>query len=77
LQENPSLPGGVFKFNSFIPQLGIDMGFGLRLDFDFFIFRIDPAIPIRVPWYPENNRWYFNKMQFRDIVWNFGIGYPF
>jgi len=77
LQNNPQQPGGVFKFNTFLSQVGIDFGIGIRLDFDFFIFRLDPAIPIRVPWYPENNRWYFNKMQFRDIVWNFGIGYPF
>jgi len=77
LQNNPQQPGGVFKFNSFLSQVGIDFGIGIRLDFDFFIFRFDPAIPIRVPWYPANNRWYFNKMQLKDIVWNFGIGYPF
>jgi len=77
LQDNPQLPGGVFNFRSFIPQVAIDFGIGIRLDFDFFIFRLDPAIPIRVPWYSENNRWYFDKMQFKDIVWNFGIGYPF
>ena len=41
------------------------------------MIRLDPAIPLRVPWYPEGDRWYFNKMQLRDIVWNFGIGYPF
>ena len=77
LQDNPQLPGGVFNFSTFVPQVAIDFGIGIRLDFDFFIFRLDPAIPIRVPWYSENNRWYFDKMQFKDIVWNFGIGYPF
>jgi len=77
LQNNSQLPGGVFKFDSFLSQIGIDIGIGIRLDFDFFIFRLDPSIPIRVPWYPENNRWYFDKMQLKDIVWNFGIGYPF
>jgi len=77
LESNPQLPGGVFKFNSFLSQVGIDFGIGIRLDFGFFIFRLDPAIPIRVPWYSANDRWYFNKMQFKDIIWNFGIGYPF
>jgi outer membrane protein assembly factor BamA len=77
LYPSPDLPGGVFKFTDFLSQVAIDVGFGLRLDFDFFIFRLDPAIPIRVPWYPVADRWYFDKMQLGDIVWNFGIGYPF
>ncbi|MCK9219079.1 MAG: BamA/TamA family outer membrane protein [Bacteroidales bacterium] len=77
LKESQDLPGGKFSFPGFIDQIAIDAGFGIRLDFDFFIFRFDPAIPIRVPWYPENDRWYFDKMQFKDIIWNFGIGYPF
>ena len=77
LHDSPDLPGGVFKFSNFLSQMAIDFGIGIRLDFDFFIFRLDPAIPIRVPWYPSNDRWYFNKMQLKDIVWNFGIGYPF
>jgi hypothetical protein len=55
----------------------MDAGIGIRLDFDFFIFRLDPAIPIRVPSYPSNDRWNFNKLQLTDIIWNFGIGYPF
>jgi len=77
LQESPDLPGGKFTFPDFFGQIALDAGIGIRLDFDFFIFRLDPAIPLRVPSYPENDRWYFNKMQIKDIIWNFGIGYPF
>jgi len=77
LRNSQSLPGGQFKVNDFLPQVAVNAGIGLRLDFDFFIFRLDPAIPLRVPWYPVNDRWYFNKMQLKDVVWNFGIGYPF
>ena len=77
LQDSKDLPGGKFKFPDFIGQIAMDAGFGLRLDFDFFIFRLDPTIRVRVPSYPEHERWYFDKMQLKDIVWNFGIGYPF
>lgn len=77
LKPSPDLPGGTFYFNSFGWQLGMDMGIGLRFDFDFFIFRLDPAIPIRVPSVESKNKWYFSKLQFKDIIWNFGIGYPF
>lgn len=76
LKESPDLPGGTFHFNSFAEQLGIDIGIGFRFDFDFFIFRIDPSVPVRVP-SATGSKWYFGKLQFRDIIWNFGIGYPF
>jgi outer membrane protein assembly factor BamA len=77
LKESPDLPGGKFTFPGFIDEIAIDAGFGIRLDFDFFIFRLDPAIRLRAPAYPKNDRWYFDKMQIGDVVWNFGIGYPF
>ena len=77
LEPSPDFPGGEFNFDTFIPQIAINVGFGIRLDFDFFVFRLDPAIKIRDPHYPQGDRWYFDKMQFGDVVWNFGIGYPF
>lgn len=77
LQESSDLPGGKFKFPDFFKQFGLDVGLGLRLDFDFFIFRLDPAIRIYDPSVPGDDRWYFRYMQLSDIVWNFGIGYPF
>jgi len=77
LKDSPDLPGGKFTFPEFFGQIAMDAGIGIRLDFDFFIFRLDPAIPIRVPSYPSNDRWNFNKLQLTDIIWNFGIGYPF
>lgn len=77
LNPSPDLPGGTFYFDSFLWQLGMDVGIGFRLDFDFFIFRIDPSIPIRVPSREGPNKWYLSKLQLKDIIWNFGIGYPF
>lgn len=77
LQESENLPEGKFTFPGFFSQIAIDAGIGIRFDFDFFIFRFDPAIRLRVPSYPKNDRWYLDKMQIKDILWNFGIGYPF
>ncbi len=77
LKPSVDLPGGEFKFDTFYKQFGIDVGIGIRLDFDFFIFRLDPAIPLRMPSWPENGSWYFSQLQLKDIIWNFGIGYPF
>lgn len=77
LHGTPELPGGTFELKYFIPDIAIDMGIGIRADFDYFIVRFDPAVPIRVPYYFENNHWYAGKLGLSDIIWNFGIGYPF
>ena len=77
LHDTPDLPGGKFGFSTFLPDIAIDVGIGIRADFDYFIIRVDPAIPIRVPYYNGNNHWYTGKLGINDIVWNFGIGYPF
>jgi outer membrane protein assembly factor BamA len=75
--ENSYLPGGRFNFSNFYRELAIDAGFGLRLDFSFFIFRLDAALPLRNPARPIGDRWRVDELKLKDIVWNFGIGYPF
>ena len=77
LTDNESFPGGQFKFDKFYKQFAVDAGFGLRLDFSFFLIRLDIAAPLCDPSYDEPNRWRVSKLQWRDVVWNFGIGYPF
>ena len=77
MKENETFVGGEFKFNTFYKQLAADFGLGIRLDFSFFLFRLDAAAPILNPAYPEGERWRINKLQFNDFILNFGIGYPF
>lgn len=71
------LPGGVFKADRFYKQFAVDAGLGFRFDFSFFVFRIDAAVPLRVPSMPAGDRWVYDKLQLGDVVWQFGIGYPF
>lgn len=75
--DTQDFPGGIFSLKTALSQVALDVGVGIRLDFDYFIFRLDPAVPIRVPYYPHNNHWYVEKIQISDVIWNFGIGYPF
>jgi outer membrane protein assembly factor BamA len=77
LQDSESYPGGDFRFDRFYKEFAIDVGLGLRLDFDFFIMRVDFAIPLRDPSNPQNERWVLDEWQFSDVIINFGIGYPF
>lgn len=77
LKSSADYPGGDFKSDRFIKEFAVDGGIGLRFDFSFFIFRLDPAVPIFKPSNPENDRFVFTRNTIKDVVWNFGIGYPF
>jgi outer membrane protein assembly factor BamA len=77
INESSYLPGGQFDLGSFQNELAVDAGFGIRLDFSFFIFRIDGAVPFRDPSRDFGDRWMIDKLQLRHSRFNFGIGYPF
>jgi outer membrane protein assembly factor BamA len=77
MKPTEAYPGGEFDFNTFYQQFAVDVGAGLRLDLSFFIFRLDGAIPIINPAYPLGERNRSNYLQFKQIIGNFGIGYPF
>jgi len=71
------LPGSQFQFKSFVSELGVGTGLGIRLDFQFFIFRIDGGIPVRDPTRDADDRWVLDELRFNTVKYNFGIGYPF
>lgn len=61
-----------------IGELGWDVGIGIRLDFDFFVFRVDFAQQL----YDPSKQSFVVKSFPRDLggqgfQTNFGIGYPF
>jgi len=83
-KNDPGKPESQFKLGKFYQQLAIGSGAGLRLDFDFFVLRLDLGIPLYKPYAPEGQRWIsqFPEKGFRDwrrnnFIWNLAIGYPF
>jgi len=72
-EENPALPGGKFT-SSFISELGMGAGFGIRVDVQGFVIRFDLAAPFHDPGLPEGQRFDFRV---NEPVLNFAIGYPF
>ncbi len=60
-------------------QLGIGVGFGLRVDIQSFVIRFDLASPIQIPYFPEGERLRapFIKGGENNLTFNFAIGYPF
>ena len=77
LKENPQFPQGEFRLDSFHRDLAIGAGAGLRLDFDFFIVRVDAAFRVRDPGLPGGRRWLETFPRLSQWNFNLGIGYPF
>lgn len=77
INENPQFPGGEFTFNNFYKEIAIGAGAGLRMDFGYFVVRIDAAFPLRDPAQATGDRWIGSWPGFRKWNFNLGIGYPF
>lgn len=65
-----------FNFNRFYKELAWAAGAGLRLDFSFFIIRLDVAFPIYDPNELAGSRW-INKADLKKLYIPLAIGYAF
>lgn len=72
-------PGGKFKFSEFYKEIAMDYGFGIRLNFDYFILRFDMGIKAINPAYEiDDEHWAFFHPDFsRDMSFHFAVGLPF
>ncbi len=77
LEKDATKPNGEFVVPNFADQIAIGGGMGIRWDLSFFVLRLDLAAPLKDPKYPIGDRWTFDKKPWRQLVANFGIGYPF
>ncbi len=79
--NDPNSPLSNFKLDSFMEQIAVGTGFGLRWDFNYFILRLDMATKVINPAKPKNEKWVFNQISLSStdnpIEFNIGIGYPF
>lgn len=83
VNDDPERPGGKFS-KDFVKEIAVGAGVGLRLDFNILLLRLDLAMPLRVPYFEEGDRWTFDRIDFGDRNWrrdnlilNIAIGYPF
>jgi outer membrane protein insertion porin family len=81
--KDENRPGAQIS-DTFLNELAVGTGLGLRLDLDFLVLRLDVAFPVRKPWLEEGRRWVFDEIDFssknwrnENIVYNLAIGYPF
>lgn len=81
IRDYESQPHGQFG-KDFYKQLAWSYGMGIRLDFDFFIFRVDFGVKLYDPsrLYTDGKQWRTapNGLGWRDdMTFHFAIGYPF
>ena len=77
LRDEGDRPGGQLKWGSFLRDLALGTGFGLRYDLDFIVIRFDVGIGLHLP-YDTGKKGYYNIPRFKDgMGYHFAIGYPF
>ena len=84
-KSNPANTGSPFLFSTFMNEIAVGTGVGLRIDVSFFILRFDLAMPLRkIPKPGDNFRWVTDQINFANSSWrsdnlilNIAIGYPF
>ncbi|MEZ4887708.1 MAG: BamA/TamA family outer membrane protein [Chitinophagales bacterium] len=74
LREENETTGGLLSFKDFWGSLGLGTGVGTRLDFGYFVLRLDFGYRLRDPRQPAGERWVADR---NIVTWQFGIGYPF
>lgn len=79
LKNYKDQPGGQFKFDTFLKQLAVAYGLGLRVNFDYFIVRLDCGMKAINPAYTTSNEHYpiANPKLGRDLSVHFAVGLPF
>lgn len=75
LLDNVTDPDATFDGLRDLQDLSVASGIGFRYDISFFVIRLDFGFKTYNPG-AEGQKW-FNNYNFRNMVFNFGINYPF
>ena len=84
IREDRSRPGAHFEPSRFFQEIAVGTGYGVRFDFNFLLMRFDAGIKVYDPSGPKGAR-FIGETGFDDpsydnykrLVFNIGIGYPF
>lgn len=79
LRNYEEQPGGQFKLDEFYKQIAVAYGLGLRLNFGYFILRLDAGMKAINPAYETSREHYalFRPTFSRDFSFHFAVGLPF
>lgn len=77
IKDYEDQPGGVFKFNKFYEQIALGYGLGIRLDFTYFLLRLDVGMKAHNPASHQEHWPLLHPNWNRDSAVHFSVGYPF
>ena len=77
IKDYEDQPGGVFKFNKFYEQIAAAYGAGIRLDFKYFLVRVDMGMKAHNPASGQEHWPLLHPLFKRDSEFHFSVGYPF
>ncbi len=66
IHKDPLNPQAAFSFNNLGKDIAVDAGTGLRLDFSYFLIRLDFGIKLKDPAMLENNGWNIKNFTWRN-----------
>ncbi len=71
-------PYGHFDFSRFYREIAVSYGLGLRMNFDFFLLRLDTGFKAYDPQMHGARRWAIKNPNFKEnFALHFAVGYPF
>lgn len=76
LKNDPLRPGGTLEAKSFLRDIALGTGFGIRFDIGMMVLRADVGYGLHVP-YKEADSHYFNVPFKKAFALHIAIGYPF
>lgn len=77
LKEEDYSPQGKFKANSFLKQMAVGTGVGVRYDMGMFVIRLDWGVGLHLP-YETSKSGFFNIDKFKNAhSLHLAVGYPF
>lgn len=79
IREYAEQPGGQFGWHSFWREIAVSYGLGFRLNFDYFILRLDGGMKAIHPAYEDARRHFpvIHPDFHRDFTLHFAVGLPF
>ena len=80
LRDYKDQPGGQFQIGSFLRDLAVSYGLGVRLNFDYFILRFDLGMKAVNPAYKTEEEDHYPLIHprlSRDLAFHFAVGLPF
>ena len=79
LRDYADQPGGQFRVDSFWRQIAVAYGLGVRLNFEYFILRLDGGMKAVHPAYTDSRRHFpiLHPDFGRDFSLHFAVGLPF